>query len=624
MMSIDEGADWPALPDNIQRLADTIQESFVGLEHINAMREVFTSPSTTIWGFHPRILALSFRPFKNTPPVTTLDRPLGELVVEVGCSLHLLSIALLTASCSKTTKRVSVPKLARSHILPHWPTIFEWMELVYYFPGGTNTAFGSGYRDLSCVANFEVIFSIIFQGSDHEDAVLERLRSDICHTPGVLKLVIEVWTRQLDLPKQGTDYELDHAIDKLLDGPDKDDLDFSFGLEKSKLVALLMRRVRYISYGSHSKLRLRGYRSMISVYSLFALCTPTLLEDLVSEGLLVALLDGISSLLSVKVLPHPVTTQDLNVAFGLIDVISFAMDGNRRWLRTVLRHKFIPLLLQFERLPGQHDGMEIKTAHVVGRLLLPYALHPSILPPFAKAVQPFLPFHPSNDTGVSQDVKDLRALWNDFKFLVASFSAQRGDFLKLGEHLLKGSWAQMNVMLAKNTSSSITNTAKTIVRAIEMVCPINLIIDTENYMLIHDQERNIDLFHVSLRDRAFFTHVANNYVLQAESTIKKDLRLKLSDKSFQGSEQIILFLDFAGFPLVNSLVPAEEFLPHPGKPRSILIHAPFKARARRPKAARLIARVLQQECDDSMGRHLVRGKVAHSCPVIRVRPQILL
>ena len=55
----------------------------------------------------------------------------------------------------------------------------------------------------------------------------------------------------------------------------------------------------------------------------------------------------------------------------------------------------------------------------------------------------------------------------------------------------------------------------------------------------------------------------------------------------------------------------------------VLANTVLRDLTRRTRVGRLVARVLEQQRHDAMGRHRACGKVADSSAVVRVRPQVL-
>ncbi|KAG6907763.1 hypothetical protein DXG01_007476 [Tephrocybe rancida] len=391
--------------------------------------------------FQPQVLSLAFRPFR-TPPPTQGKAPLPKdhLAVKLGGSAtEVLRHILYHTEGGKAPLGFTVATFASSYILSAWPEIFEWMKFLHYF-AGSDAVFDPSARSLSYMPVFQGILTSIILSLEDFNPTPTCIA--ICRTRGVLQMALEIWVRQQELSV--VDWRFGETVKALVSfagSPDVEELNRSgFGLGMSRLASMLMRPIRFVTYGGHTDPGLQGYSVTMQACLAFVEPTPTLFKALVADGLMIDVVHGISSALSLPNNPEPLAATGIEGAFLVLHMILFSMDANKKCIHAALRLQMIPLIVRFDmmtRASGTPANILASfTRKALGGIFMPYVFHPSILPSLARVMKS-LPKELPDYRGISRDIITLNEQWKSFYVIVENVSRQQDEFQALGGFRLK-------------------------------------------------------------------------------------------------------------------------------------------------------------------------------------------
>ncbi|KAG6907764.1 hypothetical protein DXG01_007477 [Tephrocybe rancida] len=451
------------LSNHVQNLLKAVKDNPLRYEELKSLYET-DSPSPDY--FQPQVLSAIFLPFHTSPP--TSRPPLGHMppqkdrlaLLRGMSATQALQNILYHTEDGKTPPGFTLEVLADSHILPAWPAIFEWMKFLHYTTpynisfDFSDIPFDPSARSLFNTHMLEAIITVIFLTRSPPNYEMNPLCTAVCRTRGVLPMALEIWIRQQEL--SSIDWRFSEALKSMMffaGSPDVDELNRTgFKLGHANLASLLMRPLRFVTYSRPTDKRMQGFGATMQGYLAFSEPAPILFKALVDQGLMVDIMHGISSIMSLPAIPKVIGVTAMESAFILVHMSTFAMDANKKWLRAALRLKMIPLLAQFETTM-KAAGTPAKTVasftqRAFGDIFMPYIFHPGILLSLAEVMK-------SLSQDLPQAIKTLDGQWKAFSVGVDMVGKQVETFEKSGGFRLKCSLFRHSVIKESLISVSI-------------------------------------------------------------------------------------------------------------------------------------------------------------------------
>ncbi|KAG6810182.1 hypothetical protein H0H92_012973 [Tricholoma furcatifolium] len=223
-----------------------------------------------------------------------------------------------------------------------------------------------------------------------------------------------------------------------------------FGLERSELVALLLRPIRHVMQDTHDKASLESLASVISIYLHISIDLPAVSKMLVRGGLTVVVLHNMASFLSLPALPKPIEDTTLELEFFLIYATAHVMDGNRRWVREALRGGLFTHLEEFLYRPGASEDWAVAARRFFARTIIPACVHPPLIPALSQAAAVITAHRPYP---APREVRVLNAELAKFAFDAGVFQRWRDDFQAAGGFRMECSVAKLSVRTRKVASA---------------------------------------------------------------------------------------------------------------------------------------------------------------------------
>ncbi|RDB17181.1 hypothetical protein Hypma_001691 [Hypsizygus marmoreus] len=260
----------PELPASMKTLlGDVGQRSTAHLRTLLAL--MVLSPN---WAHYPQTLDVLFRLLDKPPPSNRVNADDNHRVEVAVLTLDCL---LLVARAHITTDSVHIEgSLFATRFLTFWPALWEWMRYLYYWTeGGLDTTFLSKSRPLTQarIRNMVAIqgfLSVAFHRDIGRPAI--RLSNAILATPGVCLMLLEIWTRQFDRPRdEGLALDclsIDFALKDFLMSPtlDTNELINAMCADRQSAVFGLLKPLHLVAYGGESWMSV--YCSTLRIYYL--------------------------------------------------------------------------------------------------------------------------------------------------------------------------------------------------------------------------------------------------------------------------------------------------------------------------------------------------------------------
>ncbi|KAF8064933.1 hypothetical protein FPV67DRAFT_161712 [Lyophyllum atratum] len=347
----------PAVPPHVQNIVDLATRE--PLRYLPSLIRLFKEQQ--LWTLTSQLLPLLIRPFELNPPSGRVT-PQDKTRVEVAqIALEGLSDAQYLAQGSEA--RISLLNL--SYILPAWPSIWKWIQYLYYKtedghldmafdaesrPAPSLTSISEDTMQLFDAIQFFLALTILGNTSPH-------LSSIIISSPGLLEMLTEMWLRQCRRLTEANDTHdapmarlasqalagilISHPIDisQLADG---------FGVGQERLADLLIEPIHSMAHRSGGKL-IDTCVEALCIYLRLAKKAPGIFKMLLARDFLVYVLHTLRHILS---LPPP-ESEDVHryvsSCFILIaDTSSMSVDYT--WIIDAIRENLIPCILQYASL----------------------------------------------------------------------------------------------------------------------------------------------------------------------------------------------------------------------------------------------------------------------------------
>ncbi|GLB39188.1 hypothetical protein LshimejAT787_0603500 [Lyophyllum shimeji] len=574
------------LPRHIQIIANGARRNPAA--HFNRLVQLLRDERA--WAVHPQLLSIIFRQLDKDPARHALLTEDDVICYQLGFKALDGILVARNATRGSNGRR---SELDHSYILPAWPSVWKWMQYLYYgTPDGLlDTTFNAESRP---TAFYLYIFNTVqcFLAAILMDQPSPALSSAVIATPGVLRMATEIWIRQGDRPSDPNDtnvveagpYTFAMALTAILQAnpSEMSDLADGFGIGPQALAALLARPIRYVVLEREAQLR--AYDAYIAVYLELARQAPEIMKMVLAQNILAAILYGLAFLLSIRepVPRHESITPGIAACLRFI-VVAHALSGGFAWVSDAIRLKLVSSMLKCaSRLPPSgtaptERGIESDLLLIVN-LLEQCVFHRPLLRALGRVMR-----QQSVLSLAGQVPKEswFSSHWERFAASVEFMSKAYATFDESEESKLKCASFKCNNI---ETTERFQKCA-----GCHQVVYCSETCQREDWQHgIHREDcktareiRSQQACHVSLRDRAFFTFLA-------EQQIKKDQQkiIEMRDRSpnDRAVKPLVLRIDHSITPAVLSLEPADEF--HPvscrGPPSITVIPLPPDSRSTPP------------------------------------------